>query len=313
LGLLEDLFNVGNGIRSGIEDVPSFVGNVLTGDVHGTVTDGRKLIGDVGDVLNGVSDLGATMSTVSSRYAGTIGKFADSQILAAAQLAIEGEKATTGSGDPEEGNGYRESATRLDEAVETLIDATPAPDRWNGKASATYTDTNNAHRTQTSNVQVADHAIGAILSIEAGQVSRTRQTLDEASQDLYDYGLATAWMNYLPPLRAAKMAADSAAAAAALATTNTTMAILVKNSAENAARIRQHISKYEGAAKDTSGTGGACGTFVEQNVDIAEGTRPERLDPSGKYEVPKPLDPHDGPPAIPYGSLPQAPPARTAP
>jgi hypothetical protein len=276
------------------------------------VTDGRKLIGDVGDVLDGVSDLGATVTRVSNKYAATVGKLADSQILAAAQLAIEAEKATTGSGDPEEGNGYKASAKRLAEAVETLIDAKPAEDRWNGKASQTYTDTNKAHRTHTSNVQVADHEIGMILSIEAGQVSRTRQTLDQASQDLYDYGLATAWMNYIPPLRAAKMAADSAAAAAALATTNSTMLILVKNSAENAAHIRQHISKYEGA-EDTSGNGGACGTFVEQDVDIAEGTRPDRLDPKRKYEVPKPLDPDDGPPAIPYGSPPQAPPARTAP
>jgi hypothetical protein len=92
LSLLEDLFNVGNGVRSGIQDVPSLIGSVLTGDVHGMATEGRKLIGDVGDVLDGVSDLGVTMTKVSSRYAGSIGKLADSQILAAAQLAIEFEE-----------------------------------------------------------------------------------------------------------------------------------------------------------------------------------------------------------------------------
>ncbi len=304
MGLLEDLFNVGNGIRSYVSDAPKFVGDVLTGDVHGAVTDGRKILGDVGDVLEGAQGvgkgLGVSVGVVPAEYAGTVGKLSDSKILAAAQLAIEAQKKLTGSGEPEPGNGYRESAKRLAEAVETLIDATPHADRWDGRAAETYTGANNTHRSATSDVQVADEKIAEVLRTEAGQVSRTRKTLDETSQDLYDTGLATAWMNFVPGLAAAKAVADTTAAAGAMATTNATMAILVKNSAENALRIHACVDAYSNAAKDTSGEGGECGTFVEPHVDMGETTRPSRLDPGMPYTVPEPEAPDTGPPATPY-------------
>jgi hypothetical protein len=291
-----------NGIRSGIEDVPSFIGNVLSGDFHGAVTDGREIIGDVGDVLTGVEGLGVSLGQVPERYMGTVGKLADSLILQAAQLAIEAEKATTGSGAPEEGNGYQESATRLEGAVEILIDANPAPDRWDGLASEKYGETNVTHRQQTSDVQVADEQIAAILSTEAGQVSRTRQSLEEASQYLYDCGLATAWMNYVPTLAMTKQAADAAAAGTALATTNSAMVTLVKNSFENAMRIRESTNLYADASAGTSGEDpGECGTFVKPRVDKAN--LPSRLQPDAKYEIPGPEEPFEhGPPATPYHS-----------
>jgi hypothetical protein len=300
--IFDDLFNVGNGIRSGIEDVPSLIGNVLTGDFHGVVTDGREIIGDVGDVLTGVEGLGVSLGQVPERYMGTVGKLADSWILQAAQLAIEAEKATTGSGAPEEGNGYQESAVRLEGAVESLIDANPHGDRWDGEASTAYSIANIKHREFTSRVQVADEKIAEVLSIEAGQVSRTRQTLDEASQYLYDYGLATAWMNFIPTLAMAKQAADATAAGAALASTNGAMLTLVKNSVENAQRIRQSAGLYEGAAEHTSGVDpGECGTFVEPGVDKAN--LPSRLQPDAKYEIPGPEEPFEhGPPTTPYQS-----------
>jgi hypothetical protein len=300
--IFDDLFNVGNGIRSGIEDVPSFIGNVLSGDFHGAVTDGREIIGDVGDVLTGVEGLGVSLGQVPERYMGTVGKLADSWILQAAQLAIEAEKATTGSGSPEEGNGYKESATRLEGAVEILIDANPHEDRWNGVASTAYTMANDSHRTSTSRVQVADEKIAEILSIEAGQVSRTRQTLDEASQYLYDYGLATSWMNFIPTLAMAKQAADATAAGAALASTNSAILTLVKNSVENAQRIRESAGLYADATAGTSGIDpGECGTFVPPDEDQAD--LPTRIQPGAKYEIPGPEEPFEhGPPATPYQS-----------
>lgn len=313
MGLLEDLFNVGNGVRSYVQDVPGFVGNVLTGDVHGAVTDGRKILGDVGDVLKGAEglgkDLGVSIGVVPAEYAGTVGKLADSPILAAAQLAIEYQKALTGSGDPEDGNGYRQSAEHLAEAVVTLSHADPVGDSWNGRASEVYTGTNSTHRGHTSDVQAADEEIGKILSTEAGQVSRTRQTLDETSQNLYDYGLATAWMTFVQGLNAAKIAGDTAAAAAALATTDATMWILAENSVENALRIRRHIDKYETAAGDKSGDKeGACDAFVPPLED--QSNLPSRLNPGTPYTVPEPEEPPEyGPPATPYGSSVQPPPA----
>ena len=300
----EDVSNVGNGIRSGIEDVPGLIGNVLQGDLHGVATDGRKLIGDVGDVLDGVGHLGVTLGKISTKYAGSLGKLADSPILSAAQLAIEAERKTTGDGDPEEGDGYSQSAKRLDECIETYLKyADPLEDRWDGSAAAQYHDTSSAHRGQVSNVQTADQHIGEILATEAGQVSRARRTLDETSQYLYDYGLATAYLNVIPGANVAKAMADMAAASAALGTTNTTMTILVMNSRDNARQISQWQDQYTNAAKDTSGGGGICGTFVDPKDDIDPKTRPTRLDPDQPYEVPSPEDPgQHGPPATPYDS-----------
>lgn len=310
MAVWDDLFNVGNGIRSGIADVPSFLGNVLTGDVHGIATDGRKLIGDVGDVLDGVGDLGVGLGKVSARYAGTVGKLADSPILSAAQLAIEAQRATTGTGDPEDGNGYQESAKRLAECVETLISAEPHADRWDGTASEAYKNTNDVHRRHTSDVQDADSKIGAILATEADQVSRTRKTLDETSQSLYDYGLATAIVNFVPGANAAKLVADMAAASAALATTDVTMAILVKNSLENASRVNEYIDRYtdvtDFAAQDPTASAGPCGPFVSPTADQAD--LPGRLKPGATYAPPTPEEPIDwGPPATPYSS-PSSPP-----
>jgi hypothetical protein len=257
-------------------------------------------------VLKGVEGLGVNLGKVPAEYAGTMGKLADSRILAAAQLAIEAQKATTGSGQPEDGNGYRESAKRLEECVEALIDAEPHDDRWDGVASQAYRDTNDEHRRIVSAVQVADQTIGQILSVEADQVSRTRKTLDETSQNLYDYGLATAWMNVIPGAAQAKMVADGIAAAGALATTDATLWILVKNSVENAMRVQKVINAYQGAAKDTSGNGGPCGTFVPPLKDQSD--LPSRLNPHSEYSVPEPEEPPQfGPPAKPSGSPTHAP------
>lgn len=305
MSVLEKLFNLGNGIRSGFQDVPSLIGHVLSGDVHGVVTDGRKLIGDAGDVVEGAGALGLELGKVPAKYAGSLGKYADSPILSAAQLAIEAQKALTGSGDPHGGGGYSESATKLAETVETLISAEVNADMWDGAAAEAYDGASKAHRRTVSNVSVADSDIGRVLDTEAGQVSRTREALDTASQGLYDYGLATAWMNLVPGLNAAKFAADAAAAASALAATDSTMLILAKNAVENALQITKSTDTYtSAAAKDTSGM---AGRFVEPRDDQVENL-PTRLRPGATYTRPKPSVPAPtGPPAVPYESPPASP------
>lgn len=306
MSILDNLVNLGNGIRSGFEDVPSLLGDVLTGDVHGVLTDGRKLAGDAGDVIEGAGALGLELGKVPAKYAGSYGKFADSPILSAAQVAIEAQKALTGSGDPQGGGGYSQSAVKLAETVETLISAEVDPDMWDGAAATAYDDESKAHRRVVSDVSAADSDTGRVLDTEAGQVSRTRETLDSTSQGLYDYGLATAWMNLVPGLNLAKFAADTAAAAAALATTNSTMLVLAKNSVENALKISHSTDTYTNAAKDTSGM---AGRFVEPKQDQLDNL-PTRLHPNTEYTRPQPtVPPPTGPPAVPYESPPPASPA----
>lgn len=300
MGLFEDLFQIGDGIRSGVTDAPSFVVNLLSGDVHGATTDGRNLVGDVVGILDGVEGLGVSLGEVPKRYLGSAAKLADSKILAAAQLAIEGQKALTGSGDPDEGNGYRDSARRLEDTVETLIDAAPHGDRWDGAASEAYAFRNADHRRITSAMSVADQTVADILATEAGQVRRTRECLDDVSQQLYDFGLATSWMMFIPPLVPEKIASDLAAASAALTATSTSLSVLAKNSLENASRLRSNLHYYKSASSDTSGETEGCESgIVTQDKDL--GRLPSRIGNGDDYTVPEPEVPHQGPPATPYG------------
>ena len=108
MSVWEDVTDVGGGLAGLLTDVPSLIGNVAEGDVHGIITDGRNVIGNVADVLGGMEGLGVTLGEVPKRYLGNIAKIADSKILAAAQLAIDGQKQLTGDGQPEDGSLYRE-------------------------------------------------------------------------------------------------------------------------------------------------------------------------------------------------------------
>lgn len=296
MSVLDKLFNLGNGISSGIEDLPALFGDIVTGDIHGVLTDGRKLIGDANDVIEGAGALGIEIGRLPTKYLGSFGKLADSPILSAAQLVIEGEKKLTGSGDPHGGAGYSASAVKFEETVETLIHAEVNLDAWDGTAATYYDKASKAHRKIVSNMSVADADVGSVLDTEAGQVARTRETLDTTSQGLYDYGLATSWMLLVPGLNMAKLAADSAAAAAALGTTNTTMLVLASNSLENSRKIGTAAETYAAAKKDTSGSG----RFAEPKQDQLENL-PTRLQPDTTYTPVKPTTPPPaGPPARPY-------------
>ncbi|WP_131807535.1 EspA/EspE family type VII secretion system effector [Mycolicibacterium wolinskyi] len=298
MSILSDLLKIGNGVRSGISDVPSLVTNILELDVHGVITDSRKVIGDVGDVLTGTAGLGVELGPYPVKYMATIGKLADSPPLSAAQLVIEGQKKLTGSGDPEVGSGYWDSAKNLDKTVLTLIDAEVEADAWDGAASKRYDETNKEHRRHVSNVSAADLTIGKVLNREADQVARTREFLDSRSQELYDYGLATKAILAIPGANVAKvLTADILAASAAVAATTAQMATMVSDSIQNASEIRQASSHYEKAMEDTSGDGGACGAFVDPKDDQKD-KLPTRLHPETKY-IPRVEPPVYGPPANP--------------
>ncbi|WP_235624061.1 hypothetical protein [Mycolicibacterium goodii] len=47
-----------NGAVNGVNDARAFVGDVVEGDFHGALTNGRKLIGDAQDVIGGLGSLG---------------------------------------------------------------------------------------------------------------------------------------------------------------------------------------------------------------------------------------------------------------
>lgn len=307
-----------NGVRSAWSDVPNMVGDVMSGDLHGALNDGRKVIGDASDIVQGLSSLGVSMGPLPNFISSSkVVSLAESKVLSAAQLVIEGLKKTTGSGEPCNGDEFRGSATALEKVVDTLIKAEPHSDRWDGTASQVYNSTNGSHKRCASDVSAADFAIAKIVDLEAGQVARTRTTLDETSQNLTDYDLATCWMNATPPTRVIKFGLDCGAVSAAMAVVTPTMAILVKNSAENAASIRNQVDLYNGASQDTSGNpAGGCDVFSPPVGELprpdpatrmpnpADGTTPpSRSRPDTPYTVPTPEEPPVyGPPAAPLGA-----------
>jgi hypothetical protein len=310
------------GIAGVATDVPSLVGNVAKGDIGQAMVDGRKVLGDGKDIALGLSSLGANLGPVPSFLEKSpMLKLAESKVIAAAQLAISGMKATTGSGDPYTGDQFRDSSKRLADVVETLIHAEPHKDQWDGTASQVYNATNASHRRLASDVQAADAEIAGHIDTEAGQVTRTRQTLDDQSDWLTKYDLATAVMNLSPPTAALKLAMDLAAAAGALDISGATMAVLVKNSLENADRIGEASKRYVDAAKDTSGTPlDACGagevfpvpkdgedSLPKPNKETplpgtGENKQPTRTKPDEPYTVPAPEEPPVQAPATPYGA-----------
>jgi hypothetical protein len=309
------------GIAGVVTDVPSLVGHVATGNIGQALVDGRKVMGDGKDIAVGLGSLGANLGPIPSFLEKSpIMKLAESKVIAAAQLAISGMKATTGSSTPCTGQEFRDSSKHLEEVVWTLIHAEPHEDRWNGTASQVYNATNASHKRLASDVGAADSEIAHHLDVEAGQVTRTRQTLDDQSDWLTKYDLATAVMNLSPPTAALKFAMDCAAAAAALDTAGVTVAVLVKNSLENADRIGEAAKRYENAARDTSGNPlDPCGvgevfSVPDQEHELprpdpvtplpgsGEPTQPKRSNPDEPYTVPDPEEPTVQAPATLYGA-----------
>lgn len=331
MGLLDDLGKVLdaveastpvdliNGASSAWTDVPNLATDLLSGDFHAAINDGRNVVGDANDVVQGLSSLGVSMGPLPGAFSDSkLVKLAESKVLSAAQLAIKGIKKTTGSGDPCSGDEFHGSSEHLKTVVGTLIDAEPHVDRWDGTASQVYNAVNASHRRLASDMQAADSAIADVIDTEAGQVARTRKTLDATSQNLTNYDLATCWMNATPPTAAMKFTLDVAAAAAAMAAVNMTIGVLVKNSVENALAIRQQLVSYETAAKDTSGNPeGGCQVFSAPDAghplarpddatplpESSDGTRtPTRSQQNAPYTVPSPETPPLPTPATPYGA-----------
>ncbi|WP_166907065.1 EspA/EspE family type VII secretion system effector [Mycobacterium sp. DL440] len=312
-----------SGVVNGAKDGASLVDNLLDGDMGGALQDGFKLADDLGDIGEGLTSLGFGVGPLPTGFNSMKSLVpAESKILWLAQLAIDGMKLTTGSGNPTNGDEFRGSSERLATVVDTLIAAEPHTDRWDGTASQVYNAVNASHRRVTFEVEDADLEVAKVLDIEAEQVGRTRETLDDQIDWLKAYDYATMAMNATGPSAALKMALDTVAAATATGIAGSAIGVLFKNSLENASRIRDHLGGYEGAAKDTSGKPmGGCEVFAVPDQDDpdeqlarpkketplpdshAPTKAPSRSDSKTTYTVPSPEEPIVyGPPATPYGN-----------
>ena len=120
---------------------------------------------------------------------------------------------TTGFGTPETGEALGESTKLFDEALNVFIDAQPRADSWDGAAAEEYGRRDHDQKDRASLLYAGDDAMWGAFIAEAAQVGATRDTLDDWSRYLWDFGLATFAIGLLGPYgRAAQLALDAGAA-----------------------------------------------------------------------------------------------------
>jgi len=231
---------------------------------------------------------------------------ASSPILLAAQMVIKGMRATTGSGEPQDGAAFKKSAELYEDAGNVLIDAAVKNDRWNGTASDAYEAKNDSHRHLTLEVASAEKDMQGYLSALAEQVTGTRTDLEGAVKFLSDYDTATAWMNAVPGGAAVKAIGDTGVAATQVQLSQFSMSKLLAESLLNANRIRDKIGTYQDAAGQQMLDSDPekpfpCGEpFGDERTN---GQLPGRVDPNtNQAYVPPVPPPIEHPPATPYGT-----------
>lgn len=243
---------------------------------------------------------------ILDRASNTVTAVAGSPILAAAQVTIQGMKATTGSGEPQAGEALTKSAELYEEAGDLLIDATPKDDLWDGTAANTYRGTNNIHRHLTLEVVEAEREVRAALRRLAAQVTETRTDLQDAIDFLSDYDTSTSWMNAIPGGAQVKAAGDLAVAATQIGMAEASIAKLVAESASVALALRTPRGRYQSAADEKEldpDDRFPCGEpFGDERTT---GTLPPRTQPSFPFTPPEPEGPPViYPPATPYDTSP---------
>ena len=284
-------------------------GGVSSVSLLGEALDLLRKYGDVVgiDWDKGPSILDRTTPNLSA--ISEVANLASSPILAAAQLTIYGMKATTGSGEPEDGEAFEKSADLYEEAGNLLIDAAPVPDRWNGAAAGVYSDKNDEHRRLTLEVAAAEKEMRQVLSQLAAQVKATRTELQDAIDFLSDTDLSTSWMNFVPGGAAVKAAFDAGVAATQLGVAQASITKLVAESVSAATSMRALLDSYTNAADQK---------MLESDPDEAKrypcnepfdreripGGLPSRAEDETPFTRPEPLGPPVAyPPATPYESL----------
>ena len=266
-----------------------------------------SLLGEALDLLNKYGDVVGIdwdkgPSILDRALGPAVTNLAGSPILAAAQLTIQGMKATTGSGEPEDGKAFEKSADLYEEAGNLLIDAAPVPDRWNGTGSETYKNKNGVHRHFVLEVAEADKEMRQALSRLAAHVTQTRKELQDVIDFLSDYDTSTSWLNFVPGGAAIKAAGDAGVAATQLGAAQASIAKLVAESVSVARSMQTPLGRYVDAAEqnilDAAGEFGCGEPFGDER---RTGQLPTRTDPKESFELPEP-PPVVYPPATPYES-----------
>ena len=82
--------------KSGIEHSGELIGDIGSGHFGEALDDGVSVVRDVGGILESLGGLGVHYGKVATKYVDKLVPLAESKILSAAQLLIDGAKYTTG-------------------------------------------------------------------------------------------------------------------------------------------------------------------------------------------------------------------------
>lgn len=201
---------------------------------------------------------GSTNNSNSNQTLDTIGLGADAiatvqmflptafgtPIISAGLLALQGMALTCGIGDPDSGDRFGQGAAQFGEVDGTLESAIPS-DSWQGSASQAYKAQDSKQKDRATTIQEADSAIEAVVHNQAKQVNQTRTFLDVAATAL-GYAVLPAMIAraFGPPGIPVAIGIEIGAVAGSVSPSVGAMGVMSANSAVNATKIYQEMSKY---------------------------------------------------------------------
>lgn len=165
-------------------------------------------------------------------------------ILEAGQHLIAGMLHTTGTGTPEDGQAFAQSARQFRGAEQTVASACPTH-QWTGAAARAYADRNARQADRAASMAVLDRGVHAVIAREADQVSHHRENLGGQAAYLANLRSAAGSMALVPGVgQALRSAIELTAVNAALATSTSELHELTREVGENAAALQAIAGEY---------------------------------------------------------------------
>jgi EspA/EspE family len=197
-------------------------------------------------------------------------------ILDAGQRVIAEMLLTTGTGEPERGHGFAQSALQFRGAEQTVASARPTR-HWTGAAARAYADANARQADRAVSMAVLDKGLHAVIAREAEQISHRRENLGGQAAHLADLRSAAGSMGRVPGIgRALRSAIELTAVNAALGTSRSELRELTREVGENAAALQEIAGEYVGltlnpqvpeAEPERRGVGASSGTGTAESEE----------------------------------------------
>lgn len=173
-------------------------------------------------------------------------------VIAAGLLSMMTMSNLCGFGNPNNGWQFASGAKGFKKVADSLQGTKPSTS-WQGTASEEYGNRNDEHQRRVVAIAETDETVQKALADEAGQVTRTRDTLDHM-QTILGLAIIPAMAAYgIPPPagEAVSMGIQVAAVTGTLPFAIESVEVLVANSARNSAAVEQAAQRYSEIASSS--------------------------------------------------------------